>query len=609
MTPLERAAAIPNSVLLVTARAAHESSARRSYFFCHPEFTYTLQSLDDYPELLQLLDDAPQKGLYAAGYLSYECGYACEPSLLPLAPSAQSQVPLAWFGFYRQPLIFDYSPERHQEIQPPRSQFEITQEEYARKFEKVKSHIKKGDTYQVNLTTRLRLETEAAPADLFSQLIESQPVEFGAFINLDGTYILSVSPELFFRRLNSRITTRPMKGTAPRGLSVEEQQKNIAFLHADEKNRSENVMIVDLLRNDLRRVCQVNTVKVDELCAVEAFPTVLQMTSTVSGTLRPNVQYSDIFRSLFPCGSITGAPKVRTMQIIRELEDTPRGIYTGSIGFISPTHEAVFNVAIRTLVLRNGKGELGIGGGIVWDSDVLEEYEECQLKARFLERKSPQFQLIETILWEDAYSFLEEHLARLASSAQYFEYPCNLGEIRAQLSRLAASFPPSARRVRLLLDRDGGVQLSSQVMPPVAHGTSPQIVATVSERRTNANDLFLRHKTTHRRLYDEESTRASDAGYVDAVFFNNQGFLTEGAIHNIFIVKRGQWFTPPISDGLLPGVFRMVLLRLDKIKEQRLRREDLLSADEIYLGNSVRGLRNVDRIEECGQIIWEFNKK
>ena len=571
MQHIRKAASTPNSVLLVTSRRAHES--QKSYLFTDPEYVFILDSLERLPQLLQQLDAAPRSGLYAAGYLSYECGYADEAPLL-------SPEPLAWFGFYRKPVVFDYVPEEVGQFVPPNPLLDISKDEYFRKFDKIKSQIKAGNTYQVNLTTRLRWKNAMDSATLFAHLMAVQPVEFGAFINIDGIQILSASPELFFRRKGDRIITRPMKGTAPRGFSIDEQRVNSKWLANDDKNRSENVMIVDLLRNDLRRICLVNTVTVDELFAIEAFPTVLQMVSTISGELRQGITYTEIFQALFPCGSITGAPKIRTMQIIRQLEDYPRGVYTGTIGFIAPD-EAVFNVAIRTLVLQNNEGRMGIGGGIVWDSDPLEEYNECRLKGAFLNQSSAPFQLIETLLWDQEYTFLSEHLSRLVASAEYFNF--NIVDIK---SRLPTNFP-QPQRVRLLLSRDGTVDITATPLTSVSSGR-----AMISNKRTNPNDLFLRHKTTRRDLYDLEYRSAQSAGYDDAVFMNTEGNITEGAIHNIFIVKDGEWFTPPVTDGLLPGIFRSFL----NVNERHITLDDLLSADEIYLGNSVRGLRKIVHI-------------
>lgn len=571
MQRIRKAANTPNSVLLVTSRRAHES--QKSYLFTDPEYVFTLDSLENLPQLLQQLDAAPRNGLFAAGYLSYECGYADKSPLL-------STEPLAWFGFYRKPDIFDYVPEDVGQFVPPKPSLDISKDEYFRKFNKIKSHIKAGNTYQVNLTTRLRWKNATDAATLFAHLMAVQPVEFGAFINIDGVQILSASPELFFRRKGDHIITRPMKGTASRGFSMDEQRVNSKWLANDEKNRSENVMIVDLLRNDLRRICQVNSVNVDELFAIEAFPTVLQMVSTISGRLRPGITYAEIFQALFPCGSITGAPKIRTMQIIRQLEDHPRGVYTGTIGFIAPD-EAVFNVAIRTLVLQNNEGRMGIGGGIVWDSDPLEEYNECRLKGSFLNQSSTPFQLIETLLWDQEYKFLSEHLSRLVASAEYFDF----NEVDVK-SRLPTKFS-QPHRVRLLLSRDGTVDITATPLTSISSGR-----AIISSKQTDPNDLFLRHKTTRRDLYDLEYRLAQSGGYDDAIFMNTEGYITEGAIHNVFIVKNGEWLTPPVTDGLLPGILRSSL----DVTERHITLKDLLSADEVYLGNSVRGLRKIMHI-------------
>ena len=594
-SPIQTVAKNSNSVLLVTSRSAHES--RKSYLFTNPDEVFVAKSIEDIPPLLQKLDEAPRKNLYAAGYFGYECGYAIESKLLSIAPKGTSTTPLAWFGFYHEPVVFDYVQEPVPKISLPTPSLNISENDYLDRFRKVKAHIKLGNTYQVNLTTRLRWQNNVDGGSLFNHLMSVQPVEFGAFINIGDIQILSASPELFFRRKNNHIIARPMKGTATRGFSITEQRENAKWLANDEKNRSENIMIVDLLRNDLRRICQANSVNVTDLCVVEIYPTVLQMISSISGQLRSSVAYSDIFRALFPCGSITGAPKVRTMQIIREVEDTPRGVYTGTIGFISPFDEAVFNVAIRTLVLADGIGEMGIGGGIVWDSDAEEEYNECLLKAKFLNLTSAKFDLIETILWDGEYKFLSEHISRLSASAEFFGYLFDLSQVISRLKMAARSFPSTLQRVRVLLSSDGRIQISNSVIK--LSKPSRGITVLLSSRCTDPNDLFLRHKTTHRPLYDSEFCNAQSAGYDDAIFLNCHGHLTEGAIHNIFIVTGGKWITPPVSDGLLPGILRGSMFE-GRITERSVTLEDLISADEVYLGNSVRGLRRVEKIDKIG---------
>ena len=608
-SPLARAAAIPNSVLLVTSRVAHES--RKSYLFVNPEHTFTLLSLETLPTLFHMIDSAAAQGLYAAGYFQYECGYAIEPRLRPIAPIERVSAPLAWFGFYKQPMIFDYTPEVQPNLEAPVLHLEVSEDEYFQKFEKIKSHIAAGNTYQVNLTTRLKWKNNVNPAALFSHLMSVQPVEFGAFINLNNVHILSVSPELFFRRHGDRIITRPMKGTSPRGFSINEQRLNSQWLANDLKNRSENVMIVDLLRNDLRRVCTVNSVNVDELFAIETYPTLLQMTSTVSGQLRPGVSYADIFRCLFPCGSITGAPKVRTMEIIRDIEDHPRGVYTGTIGFISPCEEAVFSVAIRTITLKEGQGEMGIGGGIVWDSDPVEEFKECQLKGSFLSRSAAMFDLIETILWDQEFTFFSEHLSRLSTSAMYFGFPFHREDVEFQLQAAVKGLSSmTSQNVRLVLSSDGSVAVSTHQASLERCG----LIVIVSTLRTDSDDLFLRHKTTRRPQYDAGLEEAKSKGYDEAIFFNKEGHLTEGALHSIFVVKDGNWSTPPLADGVLPGLLRSSLLeRHPRVSEQTLKMEDLVSADQVYLGSSLRGLRQISRIDSFEgskeSVLWQCHSQ
>jgi len=386
-----------------------------------------------------------------------------------------------------------------------------------------------------------------------------------------------------------QITTRPMKGTWPRGLDSSEDALAALALHHDEKNRSEHIMIVDLLRNDLGRICSTGTVRADDLFRVERYPTLLQMTSTVSGKLRPSVGWYELFRSLFPSGSITGAPKISTMRIIRSLEAAPRGIYTGSIGFIAPSGDATFNVAIRTLVVDKNTVTMGVGGGIVYDSDPTAEFAECHLKARFLTRTQPAFDLIETLLWNDGYTLLPLHLDRLQGSCDYFDRRFDAAEIESRLDALAATFAPLSRhRVRLTLDSRGQVALTHS---PLGPNTSECKVMLASER-TSSTDVFLRHKTTHRPLYDRLFAEAQQAGFDEVLFCNERGELTEGAISNLFVRIDGRLYTPPLACGVLPGVFRRHLLEAVPSAEERvLTLGDLRAATDIYLCNSVRGLR------------------
>jgi para-aminobenzoate synthetase/4-amino-4-deoxychorismate lyase len=474
-------------------------------------------------------------------------------------------------------------------------------------------------------------------AALYAWLRSRQPVDYGAFLHWQpGRQILSFSPELFFRidergshcggsregggRCGGRrIVTRPMKGTAPRGRTTREDREIAEWLGSDPKNRSENVMIVDLVRNDLGRVAKTGSVNVDELFAVERYPTLWQMTSAVSAELRPDASFHDIFRALFPCGSITGAPKVRAMQLIAELEDAPRGVYTGAIGFFSP-RQTVFNVAIRTLELGDARGTMGVGSGVVIDSDPAQEFRECLLKAEFLTgpahrattpvaenvrivSQPDEFFLIETMLWDCShplgnYPFLELHLDRLEDSAAYFDFPCDRAAVKAALEAHARGFAEGTpRKVRLVLEADGRSQITDKALSPRS-GNERIGRVQIAEQRTNPADRMLYHKTTQRPLYARAFEQGARNGFDDVLFLNLCGELTEGAISNVFIETDGRWFTPPVECGLLPGVYRRHLLETrPEIEERVLTLDDLRTADAIYLANAVRGLRSVE-------IIW-----
>jgi para-aminobenzoate synthetase/4-amino-4-deoxychorismate lyase len=385
-----------------------------------------------------------------------------------------------------------------------------------------------------------------------------------------------------------------MKGTLPRGRTPEEDAALSRELSQDPKSRAENVMIVDLLRNDLGRVCQTGSVRVPKLFTVEVYDGLLQMTSTVTGRLRPGVTAHQLFASLFPCGSVTGAPKRRAMEIIRELEARPRGIYTGAIGYLAPDGDAAFNVAIRTLTVRQERAELGIGSGIVIDSKPAEEYAECLLKARFLTDSTPEFTLFETLRWEAGYPFLSAHLDRLSRSAAYFNYPLSTEAARTALLEAAKAFQPECvYRVKLSLHRDGRLTVTAHPFTPDAVPVRVALAAT----RTDSRDRFYYHKTSHRPRYAEATRWAQQHGLADVLFFNERGELTEGAISNVFIERGGELLTPPLASGLLPGIYRQHLLATRaNAREAVLSERDLDSADAIYLCSALRGLRRVSAL-------------
>jgi para-aminobenzoate synthetase/4-amino-4-deoxychorismate lyase len=474
--------------------------------------------------------------------------------------------------------------------------------------------LRDGDSYQVNYTYRLGFDVFGPPIALYRRLRARQPVRYGALIAMPGNgWVLSCSPELFVEKQNATLRARPMKGTAPRSADPSADRGAAEFLGNDPKNRAENVMIVDLLRNDLSRVAQTGSVKVPALFSVEPYASVWQMTSTVEAALRPGTSFAAILRALFPCGSITGAPKHRTMQLIDELESTPRGLYTGAIGWLdAPAPELAANensggdfcmsVAIRTLTLKPSaptgelRGTMGIGAGIVLDSVAEDEYAECRLKARFLTGAEPGFELFETMYAtrEEGVRHVSRHLARLSASAATLGFQFDAASIRAQIAERCASLPAATpHRMRVALGKSGVTQITAAVLVPLADSTVDVLLATDHDfGATQAGDLLLRHKTTHRAQYDRGWREAEAKGAFDTLFFNERGELTEGGRSNVFVKLAGRWWTPPLASGVLPGVMRSILLEDDanlQAAEKVLTEADVLSAEALLVCNALRG--------------------
>lgn len=471
---------------------------------------------------------------------------------------------------------------------------------YIARLARIQEYLRAGDNYQVNATFRLTFESYGSPIALYRRLRARQPVPYGAcIVSADGTAVLSCSPELFFRQhADGRLEAQPMKGTAPRGADAQADREASLRLAADAKNRAENVMIVDLLRNDLGRVAVPGSVTVPALFEVTPFGRVLQMTSTIQARVRPGTTLADTLRALFPCGSITGAPKRRTMEIIRETEDTRRGLYTGAIGWLAEDG-CCLSVAIRTLVLDapqadgTRRGEMGVGAGIVIDSVPADEYAECLLKARFLTDLEAPFELFETMHVTSAgCALLPRHLARLGASAAAFGIPFDRDAAQAAVMRACAALPEGAHRMRMALRGDGTFSLTHAPLQPIA----TPVNVRVAELRTTAADLFLRHKTSHRQAYDAIWHDAEAHGAFDALCFNERGELTEGGRTSVFVKRDGCWWTPPLACGLLPGVMRGAILDdaaryLDAPAAERvLSMEDLLAAEAIVLCNALRGV-------------------
>lgn len=554
---------------------------------------------------LAAMEQALAEGLWVAGYIAYEAGFALEASLAGLHSKEPGAEPLLWLGCYREPEVCEEAeltrPAAAAPAPPMEPRLSLTADDYERRVEIVRCLIAAGDTYQANLTMDARWETEEDPAALYQRLLKAQPVPFAALLHPEpARHILSLSPELFFSRSGDSIITRPMKGTAPIGLDMAETRSNAAWLQSDEKNRAENVMIVDLLRSDLGRICRTGSVRVSHLLEVERYPTVLQMTSTVEGTLREDIGWVELFRALFPSGSIVGAPKIHTMRLLHALEDRPRGVYTGAIGYIAPDKSAEFSVAIRTLSLCEGRARMGVGSGIIYDSQPAQEYAECRTKTAFLVRAPEEdFQLIETLLLErGAYALRDEHLARISESAEYFGMPLNSARLRTALAEAAQAHGEEERiRVRILLHWTGEVTWTASALDFELPGP---VDLLLRPERTDPLDPFLRHKTTRRALYDQALRDSVSTGCVDALFLNTREELTEGAIHNLVVSIQGQQSTPPLSSGVLPGVFRRHLLEEGRLTEHVLTLDDLPRAEAIFICNSVRGLRRVGRIRQRG---------
>ncbi len=582
-------------VFLETSRVVEDE--RCSYLFTRPVRILEAFDADQVELARRTADEALGAGYWIAGYWAYELGYLFESRLVGLLDMHRPRGPLMWLGVFRKPEVWRHgldgpSVPLDRDIgvrdQMGPLELEVDRSEYVRAIARIKDYIRQGHTYQVNYTVRGRFDYSGTPLDMYRALRAQQAVSYSALVNTGERSIVSMSPELFFHKKGGWIWSRPMKGTVHRGRTVAEDMELARFLASDPKNRAENVMIVDLLRNDLGRLCETGSVSVPDLFSVERYQTLFQMTSTIRGRLAPGADWLSLLRHLFPCGSVTGAPKIRTMEIIAELESSPRDVYTGSIGYVSPGGESCLSVAIRTVILQGGRAEIGIGSGVTMDSDPDAEYEECALKADFLKRPFNEFELIETLRWEPekGYFLLDKHLDRLMESAEYFSFAVSRDAVVSRLRQAAGDFIRVTHRVRLTVSRDGRVAISSLRLKDVP----TPVLFDISGQRVDAHDPFLFHKTTNRSLFDKEHERAVSQGLFDTLFLNERGELTQGAITNLFIKKDNRLYTPVLDSGLLPGTLRRHLIETGEAREAVLRPEDLSNAREIYLGNSVRGL-------------------
>ncbi len=524
---------------------------------------------------LAAVEAETRAGRHAAGMIAYEAAPGFDPALRVHSAPA---VPLLWFGIYEAP-----EPARDPEPNAPVGELGPWRSEWdeachGAAVEHVRRCIAAGETYQANVTFRIRAAFDGDPLALAGQLWSAQRGGLGAVLHLGEQVIVSASPELFFRLAGDRLESRPMKGTRPRGRTPEEDAALAAALRASEKERAENLMIVDMVRNDLGRVARTGSVDVPGLYQVEAYPTVWQMTSTV--TARSDAPLVDIVAALFPCASVTGAPKVRTMGLLAGLEPSPRGVYCGAIGWIAPGRRACFNVAIRTVTIAGGVAEYGVGGGIVWDSTPADEWAECLAKCRVLE-PPPDGELLETLLWQPGWLLLERHLARLLHSAALFGWTVDPPTVRRALDQAVVG-ETSPRRVRLTVDRAGRPAVS------VAPAPEPRRFRVgLAASPIDSTCRMLAHKTTRREIYD--AALAARPGLDDVILHNERGELTESTIANLVLRLDGRLVTPPLDSGLLPGVMRAELLARGEIAEQVLTIAELDRAEEVWLVNSVRG--------------------
>ena len=564
----------------------HDPERNHWMQFTHPRTVLQAVTLSDVmPLLAEVQRLVGCGGLYAAGWIGYEAAPAFDAAFSTRQASA---FPLACFGIFDPPQILTALPAAGESSFDLAWHPSVSRDEYEDAIARIKNHVAAGDTYQVNYTLRQWSAFREDPWSFF--LKTCADARYGAFVDTGRFSICSASPELFFSLQGERIFSKPMKGTAARGMNSAEDRENGRWLYHSEKNRAENVMIVDMIRNDLGRVARYGSVKVPRLFDIETYPTVLQMTSTVEA--RTASTLPEILEALFPCASITGAPKAKTMEIIAASETTPRNIYTGTIGCYGPGRRALFNVAIRTTLIdkETSRAEYGVGGGIVWDSTAEEEYEECLTKAGIiLNPTSPTpFDLLETLLWtpEEGFFLLSRHLHRLRDSALYFDYPYDEQRILDKLTAAVRPFPPGPCRIRLLLSKSGAVECRAASLGPSAR--SP-LRLRIAKEAVSSRDPFLFHKTTRRERY--EKARASWPDADDVLLYNERGEVTESCIANVVILRDGRWVTPPVHCGLLNGTYRAELLENGEISEETVSLSELRNTEKIFLINSVRKWR------------------
>ena len=554
------------------------------YTFTQPIKELKTRDLAEVADLLAQVESYQEQGYYVVGYVSYEAAPAFEKKLavhkLPLLGEY-----LLYFTVHDR-VETSPIPLTYEEVDLPSNWQEVTSAaDYEKAISQIHHHLRQGDTYQVNYTVQLKQDLSANPFAIYNRMVVEQEAGYNAYVEHDEMAVISLSPELFFEQNDRELTTRPMKGTTKRGLTDDEDLKEAAWLEQDPKNRSENMMIVDLLRNDMNRISEVGSEHVERLCQVEQYSTVWQMTSTIKSQLREDVDLVVIFRSLFPCGSITGAPKIATMEIIKDLEPQPRGVYCGTIGLLLPNGRRIFNVAIRTIQLHKGQAIYGVGGGITWDSTWESEYREVHQKAAVLYRKQARFKLITTgRVSQKSLLFEDQHLERLTKASRYFAYPFDLEELRQKIEEeCQACDSHQDYRLRISLSKSGEMEVSRQILAPL----SPSFCkAKLCLQEADLQTPFTYFKTTHRPHLS--------LGEQEIIYHNVAGELLETSIGNLVLKIAGKLYTPPTSLGILPGIYRQHLLETGQVKEKIMTLADLNQAEAIYGCNAVRGLYELE---------------
>ena len=554
------------------------------YLFTKPIKELKTRNLDQVEVLLKEVEAYQEKGFYAVGYVSYEAAPAFEKKFA-VHPAPLMGEYLLYFTIHEEVETLPF-PEDYEAVDLPANwKEEVEAPAYQEAIETIHHHIRQGDTYQVNYTVQLSQELKSDPLAIYNRLVVEQKAHYNAFIQHDDVSILSISPELFFEQDDRLLTTRPMKGTTRRGLTNQTDLQEAAWLEADPKNRAENMMIVDLLRNDMNRISEIGSEQVTRLCQVEQYSTVWQMTSTIESRLRAEVDLVQTFRALFPCGSITGAPKISTMEIIQKTEIAPRGVYCGTIGILLPRGKRIFNVAIRTLQMQGNQAIYGVGGGITWDSKWESEYQETKQKSAVLYRQEPRFELLTTgRIHQGELTFLEQHLIRLREASRYFAYPFDEPKLLNDLQEELAHVDPSLDyRCRIASQKNGSFQLTITELTDLP---ASYLQAQLTEQKLDLATPFTYFKTSQR-----DHLSQSDH---EQIFHLPDGSLLETTIGNLVLEIGGQLYTPPAHLPLLDGIYRRHLLETQQVEEKLLTLNDLTDADRIYACNALRGLYELD---------------